>query len=83
MNVQKRKRSPGDTRMSSREIERSIRRIEDKLDIVVPSQDLGHSEFDIDEIISDLKSHLNNRFRWTVVTFVACSVIFLTVMKLT
>lgn len=31
MNVQKRKRSPGDTRMSSREIERSIRRIEDDL----------------------------------------------------
>ena len=101
MNFQKRKRSPGDTRMSSREIERSIRRIEDelyfgsdnikirltriedKLDIVVPSQDLGHSEFDIDEIISDLKSHLNNQFRWTVVTFLSCSVIFLTVMKLT
>lgn len=101
MNVQKRKRSPDNTRMSSREIERSIRRIEDelyfgsdnikirltrieeKLDIVVPSQDLGRSEFDIDQIISDLKSHMSNRFRWTVVTFVSCSGIFLIVMKLT
>ena len=101
MNVQKRKRSPDNTRMSSRETAESIRRIEEelffgsdnikirltrieeKLDIVVPSQDLGRSEFDIDEIISDLKAHLNNRFRWTVVTIVSCTAIVIFVMKLT
>lgn len=60
-----------------------LTRIEEKLDNGVPSQDLGQSEFDIDEIISDLKSHMKNRFRWTVVTFVSCSGIFLIVMKLT
>ena len=101
MNVQKRKRPTGNTRMSSRETAESMRRIEEelffgsdnikirltkieeKLDIVVPSQDLGRSEFDIDEIISDMKAHLTNRFRWTVATVVSCSGIIIIVMKLT
>ena len=121
MNNPKSKRPPSETGMSSREIEASIRRIEDdlyfgsdnikirltrieeKLEHVVTRDDLKAfatrddlKEFvtrddlkafatreDLAELRTEMITHTNTLFRWTIGVVVSCMGVILTVMKLT
>lgn len=130
MNNPKSKRPPSETGMSSREIEASIRRIEDdlyfgsdnikirltrieeKLEHVVTRDDLKAfatrddlkafvtrddlkayatkedlkafaTREDLAELRTEMITHTNTLFRWTIGVVVSCMGVILTVMKLT
>ena len=112
MNNPKSKRPPGETGMSSREIEASIRRIEDdlyfssdnikirltrieeKLEHVTTRDDLKAyatkedlkafaTREDLAGLRTEMITHTNTLFRWTIGVVVSCMGVILTVMKLT